>query len=105
MNPKLIVLSMDAMVHEDIAYLSQKPNFQKLLGKRAEVERVCSVYRREATAICLKKGRSRCSWSTVRPSVKMFVFPLQNLWTLRLRLQLFSLSGYPKRTVNACWNC
>lgn len=44
MKQKLFVLSMDAMVHEDIAKLEKKPNFQKILQKRAEVERVCSVY-------------------------------------------------------------
>lgn len=41
---KLFVLSMDAMVHEDIAHLEQKPNFKKIMAKRAEVEKVCSVY-------------------------------------------------------------
>ena len=44
MKQKLFVFSMDAMVHEDVAYMEQKPNFQKIMGKRAEVERVCSVY-------------------------------------------------------------
>lgn len=44
MKQKLFVLSMDAMVHEDVAYLSQKPNFQKILGKRAEVKGLTSVY-------------------------------------------------------------
>ena len=41
---KLFVLSMDAMVREDIAYLETKPNFQKVLGKRAEVDKVLTVY-------------------------------------------------------------
>ena len=44
MKAKLFVLSMDAMVHEDVAYLMTKPNFSRLMAKRAEVERVCSVY-------------------------------------------------------------
>ena len=44
MKKKLFVLSMDAMVREDVAYIANKPNFQKVLGKRAEVEGVCSVY-------------------------------------------------------------
>lgn len=44
MKQKLFVLSMDAMVREDIAYLETKPNFQKIMAKRAEVEGVCSVY-------------------------------------------------------------
>ena len=35
---KLFVLSMDAMVREDIAYLETKPNFQKIMNKRAEVD-------------------------------------------------------------------
>lgn len=44
MKQKIFVLSMDAMVHEDVAYMMQKPNFQKVLGKRAEVEKMLSVY-------------------------------------------------------------
>ena len=44
MKKKLFVLSMDAMVREDIAYLATKPNFQKILGKRAEVDKVLTVY-------------------------------------------------------------
>ncbi len=44
MKQKLFVLSMDAMVHEDIAYMEQKLNFKKIMQKRAEVEGVCSVY-------------------------------------------------------------
>ena len=44
MKQKLLVISMDATVHEDVAYLETLPNFQKILGKRAEVERVKSVY-------------------------------------------------------------
>lgn len=44
MKQKIFVLSMDAMVHEDIAYMAQKPNFKKIMEKRAEVNGVCSVY-------------------------------------------------------------
>lgn len=44
MKQKLFVLSMDAMVHEDVAYMMTKPNFKRLFAKRAEVERVCSVF-------------------------------------------------------------
>ena len=44
MKQKLFVLSMDAMVHEDVAYMESKPNFKKIMEKRAEVEGVCSVY-------------------------------------------------------------
>ena len=44
MKQKLFVLSMDAMVHEDVAYMMQKPNFRKIMEKRAEVEKVLSVY-------------------------------------------------------------
>jgi len=44
MKQKLFVLSMDAMVHEDVAYMMTKPNFSRLFAKRAEVERVCSVF-------------------------------------------------------------
>ena len=44
MKQKYFVLSMDAMVREDVAYMETKPNFQKVLGKRAEVEKLLSVY-------------------------------------------------------------
>ena len=44
MKKKLFVLSMDAMVREDIAYLETKPNFRKILEKRAEVDKVLTVY-------------------------------------------------------------
>lgn len=44
MKQKLFVLSMDAMVREDIAYLETKPNFAKIMAKRAEVTGVRSVY-------------------------------------------------------------
>ena len=35
---------MDAMVHEDIAYLMTKPNFSRLMAKCACVEKMCTVY-------------------------------------------------------------
>ena len=44
MKQKLFVISMDAMVHEDVAYLMTKPNFKKIMEKRAEVEGVTTVY-------------------------------------------------------------
>ena len=44
MKKKLFVLSMDAMVREDIAYLKTKPNFKKIMEKRAEVDKVLTVY-------------------------------------------------------------
>jgi len=44
MKQKLFVLSMDAMVREDVAYLETKPNFAKIMAKRAEVTGVRSVY-------------------------------------------------------------
>ena len=44
MKQKLFVLSMDALVHEDISYLQTKPNFQKIFAKRAEVRKVMSVF-------------------------------------------------------------
>ena len=44
MKQKFFVLSMDAMVHEDVAYMEKKPNFKKIMAKRAEVNGVCSVY-------------------------------------------------------------
>ena len=44
MKKKLFVLSMDAMVREDIAYLETKPNFKRIMEKRAEVDKVLTVY-------------------------------------------------------------
>jgi len=44
MKQKLFVLSMDAMVHEDVEYMMTKPNVRRLFEKRAEVERVQSVF-------------------------------------------------------------
>ena len=44
MNEKLIVLSMDAMVREDVAYMMEKPNFRRLFAKSAQVEKVRSVF-------------------------------------------------------------
>lgn len=44
MKQKLFILSMDAMVREDVAYMMQKPNFAKIMKNRAEVDKVCTVY-------------------------------------------------------------
>ncbi len=44
MKQKLFVLSLDAMISEDIDYLMTKPNFSKIMGKRAEVKEVLSVF-------------------------------------------------------------
>lgn len=44
MKKKLFVLSMDAMVHEDVAVMMTKPNFARIMSKRAEVGGVRSVY-------------------------------------------------------------
>lgn len=44
MKEKLFVLSMDAMVREDIAYLETRPNFARIMARRAEVTGVRSVY-------------------------------------------------------------
>lgn len=44
MKEKLFVLSMDAMVHEDVAYLMTKPNFSRLMAKRACVEKMRTIY-------------------------------------------------------------
>ena len=44
MSEKLIVLSMDPMVSEDIAYLKTKPNFSRLFRNCAQVEKMCTVY-------------------------------------------------------------
>ncbi len=44
MAEKLIVLSMDAMVSEDIAYLKTKPNFSRLFEKYAQAEKMCTIY-------------------------------------------------------------
>jgi len=44
MSEKLIVLSMDAMVSEDLAYLKTKPNYARLFEKCAQVEKMCTIY-------------------------------------------------------------
>ena len=44
MKEKTIVLSMDAMVGADIAYLKTKPNFSRLFKERCEIGKVCTVY-------------------------------------------------------------
>ncbi|MBE6962728.1 MAG: alkaline phosphatase family protein [Ruminococcaceae bacterium] len=44
MKEKLFVLSMDAMVREDVAYMLTKPNFRRIMEKRAEVDKVLSVF-------------------------------------------------------------
>ncbi len=44
MKKRVLVFSVDAMVFEDLAYLSTKPNFQKYLSGGASVERIRSVY-------------------------------------------------------------
>lgn len=41
---KLIVLSADAMVYEDLAYLETLPNFRKYLSGGCRIERVRSIY-------------------------------------------------------------
>ena len=41
---KLIVVSIDAMIYEDLAYVKQLPNIGRLLGKSALVKRVRSIY-------------------------------------------------------------
>lgn len=44
MKKKLFVLSMDAMVREDVEVMLNKPNFRRIMEKRAEVDKVCTVY-------------------------------------------------------------
>ncbi len=44
MQHKLIVVSMDAMIFEDLSYLSQKPNFKWLLDNGASVRNLRSIY-------------------------------------------------------------
>lgn len=44
MKEKTVVLSMDALVGEDIDYLRSKPYFSRLFSSCAVVERVCTVY-------------------------------------------------------------
>ena len=44
MKEKTIVLSMDAMVGEDIEYLKTKPNFSRLFEKRVQVGKMCTIY-------------------------------------------------------------
>lgn len=44
MKQKLFVISLDAMVREDVEKMLERPNFRKVMEKRAEVTGVCSVY-------------------------------------------------------------
>lgn len=44
MKQKFFVLSMDAMVREDVEYMMTKPNFRRIMEKRAEVDKVRSVF-------------------------------------------------------------
>ncbi len=44
MKNKLLVLSIDALVREDIPYLETRPNFSRLMADRAEVTEVTTVY-------------------------------------------------------------
>lgn len=44
MKEKLFVLSMDAMVGEDLAYMETKPNFSRLMRSRAQVKQMCTIY-------------------------------------------------------------
>lgn len=44
MKQKVIVLSMDAMVGEDVEYLKSKPNFSRLFAGCAQVGKVCTIY-------------------------------------------------------------
>lgn len=44
MKQKVIVLSMDAMVGEDVEYLKGKPNFSRLFKKSAQVGKMCTIY-------------------------------------------------------------
>lgn len=44
MQQKLIIVSMDALVFEDLAYLADKPSFGYIMENGARVERVRSIY-------------------------------------------------------------
>ena len=46
MNKKILLISLDAMVQEDVEYLMNKPdsNFRKIMGNFARVEQMQSVY-------------------------------------------------------------
>ena len=44
MDKRLLVFSVDAMVYEDLAYLSTRPNFKAYLDGSAQVKRVRSIY-------------------------------------------------------------
>ena len=44
MKQRLLILSMDAMVGEDLEYLAKKPNFSRLFSKCAQVQQVRTIY-------------------------------------------------------------
>ncbi|MBQ6672015.1 MAG: alkaline phosphatase family protein, partial [Spirochaetales bacterium] len=44
MKQKLFVLSMDAMVEEDIEYLKTRPNFKRLMEHGCQIKKVQTIY-------------------------------------------------------------
>ena len=44
MNNKLIVISLDALIYEDLDYLIKKPTFRMLVENGARVNRMHSIY-------------------------------------------------------------
>ena len=44
MDKHLIVVSIDAMVFEDLEYCKTLPNFSKIMDGAAIIERVCTIY-------------------------------------------------------------
>ena len=44
MDKHLIVVSVDAMVYEDLEYCKTLPNFSKILKDASVIERVCTIY-------------------------------------------------------------
>lgn len=44
MKQRLLVLSMDAMIGEDLEYLANKPNFSRLFSRAARVEKIRTIY-------------------------------------------------------------
>jgi len=44
MQQKLVVVSMDALIYEDLEYLRTKPNFRRVLERCAAVQRLRSIY-------------------------------------------------------------
>ena len=78
MANKLIVVSIDALVYEDLEYLKTRPNFQKLLASCAQVKRVKSIYP-TLTYPCHATMATGCLPASMVSSTTITSYPAKNL--------------------------